>query len=265
MLNDRWGGRGGHGGHAAHRFPWGLIVAGAWILVLAVGTGLWLLGNTDDDTTTSSSSSRSSASPLSTDEESSAGSASPTASPSATSSPSASPSATPDSTETTDPAAAGVSACSAQLAGAEQVVAAARQGIDNLAKHVGAHQAWVEGRFTEEQKGAVYKATRLAGPGDVKRFAAARSSQADAGSNACAAVTGACSKRDAALKTSLQAGEAGMSVWEQHLTNMADFAAGKFDSERAQALWDETQAQVPALMGSWNKAEQALRRAPDCA
>ena len=245
MTNGR---RGSRGGHAAHRFPWGLIVAGAWILVLAVGTGLWLLRDNDDDA--ASSSSRSSASPLATDEESSSGSAS--------------PSATPDSTESAEPGADESSACSAQLAGADQVVGAARQGIDNLDKHVGAHQAWVEGRYSEEQKGAVYKATRLAGPGDVKRFTAAQSSYAEVETGACAAQGGDCIEREAALKASLEAGQSGMSVWEEHLTNMADFAAGKFDSERAQALWDQTRAEVPAVMSSWNKAEQALRRAPSC-
>ena len=256
MTNGRWGSR---GGHAAQRFPWGLIVAGAWILVLAVGTGLWLLRDNDGDA--ASSSSRSSASPLATDEESSSGAASPRE-PSA--SPSASPSATPDSTESAEPGADESSACSAQLAGADQVVAAARQGIENLDKHVGAHQAWVEGRYSEEQKGAVYKATRLAGPGDVKRFTAAQSSYAEVETGACAAQAGDCIEREAALKASLEAGEAGMSVWEEHLTNMANFAAGKFDSERAQALWDQTRAEVPAVMSSWNKAEQALRRAPSC-
>lgn len=159
------------------------------------------------------------------------------------------------------------SSCVAELESAEAVVSAARTGIRHLKKHVDAHQAWIDGRISEEKKSAQYKRTRLLGPGDIDRYQDARASytslEADAGGE-CESVGKACRRRMRTIVASIDAAELGMSHWEAHLTNMADFAAGKFDATTANERWDETRAQMPAMTTPWDDAERALDRAPTC-
>ncbi len=248
----------------------------AWILVLAVGSTIYALRSQDDGSATASA-------PASSSGPSSSGPSSSGPS-SSTDEQSASESSTPSPTETGTPGETGQptsstsTGCRAQVAGADAVVEAARVGIDHLETHTGAHQAWVEGRISEEQKSALYKATRLAGPADVARFAAAQKAaqktaqktaqrttrRATAGTQACTPPQRACAERMETLSAAMTSGRSGMAVWEEHLANMADFAAGKFDSDRAQALWDRTRAEAQKVIASWDKADQAVRQAPRC-
>lgn len=159
------------------------------------------------------------------------------------------------------------SSCVAELESAEGVASAARTGIRHLKKHVDAHQAWIDGRISEEKKSAQYKRTRLLGPGDIDRYQDAKASytnlKADVGGE-CASVGKACRRRMRTITASIDAAELGMSHWEAHLTNMADFAAGKFDATTANEKWNQTRAQLPAMTKPWDDAKRALDRAPSC-
>ncbi len=241
----------------------GIIAAGVVALVLGVGAVSAIVVAVNDDAgPTEGTGAAASASEDGTQ----AGDVS--ASPSESAGASAGESAGEQPGESTGAVNATLKKCRGELKSADKVVKAARTGIRHLKVHIGAHQAWISGQITEDKKSATYKRTRLLGPGDLERYANALTSYADADANAaetCASQSGDCKRRSRALGASLAAGDQGIAHWDQHLTNMADFAAGEFDATRAQQLWDQTRAQMPQMTRPWNKAERKLDRAPRCA
>ena len=173
----------------------------------------------------------------------------------------------PPPSATSGPGRSARRACRAQEAAAGVLVSAARTGIAHLKVHVGAHEAWRAGDLDEQTKDARYRATRLAGPGDLRRYAdaeAAYQDAADTADDACARTARRCARRLRALEGSMAAAEPAMAHWEEHLANMADFAAGKFDADRANTLWDRTRVGLAGATRAWGASERTLERAPRC-
>jgi hypothetical protein len=167
------------------------------------------------------------------------------------------------------PTEAQMSACRDEQAAVVRVVAAATRGADHWRGHIDAQAAWADGKITEEQKKARYKATRLAGPNDIERYesAIARLDDTDV---ACDALPGAtepaqaCQKREQALVEAMAAGEVAIMDWKAHLDNMAAFAEEEFGVSHAQMLWEESFAGAPTKLAAFDRAKLAVREAPRC-
>lgn len=158
----------------------------------------------------------------------------------------------------------GAGACVAEVKAAERAMAAARQGIRHLKMHIGAHQDWVAGRIDEDEKKATYIKSKLAGPGDLAKWDKAIKAY-DAKAGGCKDETGDCATRMAVLDKTLDASRMGMHHWDEHLANMASFAAGKFDALEAQGRWDATIAAMPGMVKPYDDALAELKDAPACA
>ncbi len=154
-------------------------------------------------------------------------------------------------------------ACAAQVRAADEVVAAARQGIGHLETHIGAHQDWALGRIDEEEKKAVYLESKLAGPADIEEWdRAVEAYEAERGG--CRGVDNECADRMGALGRTIGAARMGMRHWDDHLGNMASFAEGRFDALEAQGRWDATIAEMPAMVAPFDDAMSRLKTAPVC-
>ena len=155
-------------------------------------------------------------------------------------------------------------ACRGLVDGAELVVAEARVGIASLTELVGAYEGWIGGRISDRRMTAVYENSRLFGPDEVRRYVDVQARYANVETEACAGQSEDCTTRVQALKVSLAAGRSGMTLWDKHLTDLADLTAVEVGAEEVQALWDRTRAELPAVTSAWNDAEQELRKAPSC-
>lgn len=157
--------------------------------------------------------------------------------------------------------------CEAEVTAAGAVVEVARTGVVHWSGHIGAHDAWVAGKITEDEKAALYKRTKLAGPGDQRAF---RTAVADYNKvqGACAGVPAgreaSCLERLDVLAAAMKAGKAAMRDWDSHLKNMAAFAAGEFGVAHAQMLWDRAIASAPENINAFKRADKAVRAAPRC-
>lgn len=155
--------------------------------------------------------------------------------------------------------------CDETVAAAQEVVGAARTGIDHWSRHVQASVDWGAGRITEERKKAIWKRTRLAGPGDLERYDAALDSYArSAGGCEGAPKTDPCAQRLTALETSMRAGSGAMGDWERHQAHMASYADGNFGAAHANAMWNKAKREAPVNIGKFADAEAVLVRAPSC-
>lgn len=195
------------------------------------------------------------------------------AAPSATSGPTGPGAHTRAATATAAPAPA--SACRDATEAAEEVVDAARTGIDHWAKHVQARTDLIAGRITEDEMRAIWKATRLAGPEDVAELdQAVAAFEPQAGlcaqvepSSVPAELSDAmarCLERSEAAATAIASGRSAVADWAAHLENMARFAAGDFDAAHAQHLWEAAWAKAPINIDAFREADQALQSAPVC-
>lgn len=191
------------------------------------------------------------------------------------------PSSGPEATQSDLPTSAASAtpatpiACREAIAAAEAVVDAARTGVGHWAAHVQARTDLRAGKITEDEMRATWKATRLAGPGDVASVDVATSAyepQADV----CAHVEqssvpaglsvamGRCLERNEAAEAAVETGRAAMADWSAHLEAMAQFADGDFDAAHAQHLWETAWAKAPVNIDAFRAADQALQSAPAC-
>jgi hypothetical protein len=231
----------------------GVAAVVALLLVGLVGWGAAAVLGGDDDSGTTTAGQQAS------DETSSS---SPSASPS--------PSPTPSSQASQEPAA--LRACAKEVAGAEKVVAAAKQGVANWHMHVQARTDMLDGRMSVTEMDAMWKRTRLSGPADQKRFSTAM--DAFDPSPACtkldkvpAAQKGEateCVARDRTAHKAMDAAKAAMADWKSHLANMAAYAAGEMSSTEAQTKWVEAWRNAPPNIEAYEKARKALDDAPSC-
>ena len=160
-----------------------------------------------------------------------------------------------------------VDACTAEIRTTEAVVAAARTAAGHWREHVQARTDLLSGKNSEEVTKAIWKRTRLAGPGDIAALHAALTAQARS-AGGCAKLTGstaaACKQRMAVLGRVATADRAAAADWAHHLSMMAAHAAGDFGAEHAQELWVAAWSSAPKNLNAAARANAALATAPVC-
>ena len=158
-------------------------------------------------------------------------------------------------------------ACAAEIRTTEAVVAAARTGAEHWREHVQARTDLLTGKNPEATTKAIWKRTRLAGPGDISALNSALTAQAKA-AGGCAKVSGsaavACKKRLTVLDATAAADRAAAADWANHLAMMAAHAAGDFGAEHAQEMWVAAWTHAPQNLNAAARANTALAKAPAC-
>ncbi len=160
--------------------------------------------------------------------------------------------------------------CRTQVAAAGVLVSAIRTGIAHLEVHLGARGDWAVGDLETDETASQYQSTRSAGPEDLARHDDARRAYDETvgrDPQACSGRTTGCARRLSALADSIEAGRAGLEVWDQRLARLAatDESAGERDPALAQERWEATRAELPRVLADWYAAESALEQAPRCA
>ncbi|MGH3457435.1 hypothetical protein [Aeromicrobium sp.] len=174
-----------------------------------------------------------------------------------------------ESTGRTADEAAAVDACVTEVDAADKVAAAAGKGVGHWTEHVQAQTDKVSGKNTEEETAAIWKRTRLAGPGDQKAHGAAVAAFDDV-KGACdkvpdeAADADGCMERIDALGPVMASGKKAMGDWASHLKAMADHKAGKFSSAHAQMMWEAASKAAPPNINAHKAAATELDDAPPC-
>jgi hypothetical protein len=234
----------------------------AVVVVLGAAYGLIRANRSDDDGTAASS-------PGATT------SASPTPTPS-TPSPTPTPTGTASggatSSQPSGKSAQSLRACVAQLSAADKVVSAAADGVGDWAAHVQARTDMFAGRISPEDMKATWKRTRLAGPGDQKRFHAALDHYQTA--SACQRldhvapaqrkVASGCAVRAKDADRAVAAAKAAMGDWKSHLGHMAAYAAGDMTESEAQTMWVAAWRHAPHNISAYHDAREKLAQAPAC-
>jgi hypothetical protein len=182
---------------------------------------------------------------------------------------SAEPSATPTSTETTtasaDPdasqAQAALESCQAKVEAGDAVIDEAKTGVGHWAKHVDSQRQADLGNYTVEEMKAQFKATRLLGPGDQKRYRDAVD-EYRSHDGSCEEVSEApteiaealekCTKRSSAQKPVMEAGKDAMADWASHLADMQRSKAGHFNNP--QRVWLRAYRAAPENINAFDRA-----------
>ncbi len=158
-------------------------------------------------------------------------------------------------------------ACAMEIRTTEAVVAAARTAAGHWREHVQARTDLLSGKNPEETTKAIWKRTRLAGPGDIAALNTALTAQASS-AGGCAKLSGstavACRKRLTTLDAAATADRAAATDWANHLAMMAQHAAGDFGAEHAQEMWVAAWSQAPRNLNAAARANSALAEAPTC-
>jgi hypothetical protein len=183
----------------------------------------------------------------------------------------------PSPSATADPASAAAQKafeeCQAKVKAADEVIEQGKTGVEHWAGHIGAQKDKNTGKITTEQMKAQFKATRLKGPGDLKRYGDALSAYEDL-EGSCKKVKGAesvvasslvkCEERSSAQKPLMAATAAGMKDWRAHLTFMQRNALHQAGTPSdAQATWERQYAAAPKNIKAFKKATRDFE-APDC-
>jgi hypothetical protein len=157
--------------------------------------------------------------------------------------------------------------CAAEVAVAEREVSAARVAAGHWREHVQARTALLDGRISQATTKAIWKRTRLAGPGDIRRLAAATAAyQPVRGgcANAPGAAGKACRQRLTALADAVVAGQAVARDWQAHLAMMATHKAGGMDDQHAQTMWVAAWHAAPANLTAFADADATVARTASC-
>jgi hypothetical protein len=180
-----------------------------------------------------------------------------------------SPSATPSASVpvANNGASSAADACAAEIRTTEAVVAAARTAAEHWREHVQARTDLLNGKNSEAATKAIWKRTRLAGPGDIAALNAALTAQAKS-ADSCAKLPGAtaaaCTQRLTALDAAATADRAAAGDWANHLAMMAAHAAGDFGAEHAQEMWVAAWTHAPRNLNAAARANATLATAPTC-
>ncbi|MFI7063566.1 hypothetical protein ACIBL3_21455 [Kribbella sp. NPDC050124] len=175
-------------------------------------------------------------------------------------------------TSPTPPATDGVAACVAELGKGDSVISAAQTGIGHWAEHVQSRTDLLAGRQTKDVTSAIWKRTRLAGPGDLERYDRAVA-EYKATTRVCAGTKSAggeqgrlttCQERAQVMKRALDAAAAGMTDWRSHQQAMAAHKAGEFDAAHAQDLWVAAWTAAPENIQAFRAVSAQLAAAPAC-
>jgi hypothetical protein len=164
-------------------------------------------------------------------------------------------------------------ACQAKVRAADDVIKQGKTGVEHWAEHIQAQKDNIEGKATDKEMKARFKATRLAGPEDLKRYNEAKAAYADL-EGSCAEVEGAdtevaaaladCSERGKAQKPLMAATAAGMKDWKAHLTFMQRNAVHQAGSpSQAQNTWWSQYTAAPKNINAFKEATEDFD-APSC-
>lgn len=152
-------------------------------------------------------------------------------------------------------------ACRKKVTAGDEVLAAARRGMRHWAQHVEAQTDADAGKITVAAMNATFRRTRLAGPGDTRRYDhAAQTLRRSKGScedkagvpKKIAKQLAACAERRRAQVPVLAAAEKGMADWKRHLSDMrlADHGRLSHPSQR----WRQTYAAAPTRIRAYERA-----------
>ncbi len=161
----------------------------------------------------------------------------------------------------------GAAACVKEIQAAEAVVLVAAAATEHWREHVQARTDLLAGTNSEEQTKAIWKRTRLLGPGDkvAVNSAVAKRAATKGGCNDVPGKAAAfCKQRLAALDAAGTAGRAAAGDWAAHLQAMTEHAAGDFGAEHAQDLWVAAWTAAPRNLDAAARATAALADAPAC-
>jgi hypothetical protein len=164
-------------------------------------------------------------------------------------------------------ASAPANPCAAEVAAAEGEVSAARVAAGHWREHVQARASLLDGRISQATTKAIWKRTRLAGPADIQRLAAATTAHPRV-RGGCANLPGAagkaCRQRLTALAAAAAAGQATARDWQAHLAMMAAHKAGGMDDQHAQTMWVAAWRAAPANLTAFADADATLARTASC-
>jgi hypothetical protein len=183
----------------------------------------------------------------------------------------------PSPSVTTDPASTAeqqaLEACQAKVQAADEVIEQGKTGIGHWAGHIQAQKDNLAGKKSTEEMKAQFKATRLKGPGDLKRYDDAllaykdqdgSCDTVDSAESAVAAALADCNKRSTAQKPLMAAAHAAMKDWKAHLTFMQRNKVHRAGSpSKAQATWLRQYYAAPKNINAFNKATDKFD-APAC-
>jgi hypothetical protein len=160
--------------------------------------------------------------------------------------------------------------CRAKVQAADHTVKEAKIGVEHWSEHVQAQTDANAGKISLNQMKAIFKRTRLDGPDDVSRYAAALKSY-DKLHGACDKVSGApakitsglaaCRERSKAEQPVLDAAADAMADWKSHLAAMQRSRMGHVHD--AQGVWIRTWRAAPPHIHAFHKAVDRFD-APDC-
>jgi len=232
------------------------LLAAGGVLVLVVG---WSVNRVlSDDADDVESSSPSTTSPGSGDKPS-------TADPSTTE-------GEPDSQDNADKSAKLLKACVTEVTRAEKAASAAKPGVTHWKAHVKARTDMLAGRISEAKMNAVWDRTKAKGPADVHRFELALDRYH--GMSRCHALHDApeltqalvsdCVARSDAASSAVDAAQATVGDWKDHLHHMADYADGGMSSGTAMRLWVKAWRRAPENISKYRSTSASLREAPTC-
>jgi hypothetical protein len=176
-----------------------------------------------------------------------------------------------------DPASAAakeaLAACQAKVRAADEVIKQGKTGVEHWAEHIQAQKDNIDGKATVDEMRARFKATRLAGPEDLKRYNEAKAAYKDL-EGSCAEVEGAdtevaaaltdCSERSQAQKPLMAATAEGMKDWKNHLAFMQRNAVHQAGTPKeAAATWWQQYLAAPKNINAFKEATENFD-APRC-
>jgi hypothetical protein len=183
----------------------------------------------------------------------------------------------PSPSVTTDPASAAAQqafeACQAKVGAADEVIKQGKTGVEHWAGHIQAQKDNLAGKITVDEMKAQFKATRLKGPGDLKRYNDAQAAYQDL-EGPCDRVKGAdtvvaaklvdCKKRSKAQKPLMAATDAAMADWKTHLSFMQRNKLHRAGTPmQAQATWLSQYYAAPKNINAFKQATDKFD-APSC-
>ena len=181
------------------------------------------------------------------------------AEPSETATPTATPSKTVD--PSTVKAQQALEACQQKVSAAEKVIKEAETGVGHWASHVESQRLADEGKIGIAEMKDRFKATRLKGPADQKRYSeAVNAYQKEDGScsevedapKAIAASLEKCADKISDQKPVMSAGAKGMKDWASHLAAMQRNKMGHVSDP--QGVWIRAYRAAPKNINGFEKA-----------
>jgi hypothetical protein len=177
---------------------------------------------------------------------------------------------TPSGEPNDSAATAALRACRAKVKARDEVLAAAKTGMQHWSKHVQAQTDANAGKITVGEMEDIFDRTMKAGDEDEKRYSAAVKSYKDQ-DGSCREVSGAsakiteqlarCAERGKAQEPVLAAAKDGMGDWIKHLAEMRRSEQGKIHNPLKK--WLATWRAAPKNIDAYDEAADKFS-APNC-